>query len=105
MSESLKPAHWKMQFLSDVTTAAGLLEHGKQCKALAKRIGEDAFRMSESLHATPATEINAELLAAAKVLLETIKDDRHDTDDWPDLSRNALGRLKAAIARAEGGAA
>ena len=35
------------QFLTDVTTAAGLLEHGKQSKALAKRIAEYAF---ESRH-------------------------------------------------------
>ncbi len=31
------------QFLTDVTTAAGLLEHGKQSKALAKRIADYAF--------------------------------------------------------------
>ena len=32
------------QFLSDVMTAAGLVGHGKQCKALADRLGEGAMR-------------------------------------------------------------
>lgn len=31
------------QFLTDVTTAAGLLKHGKQCKHLAERIADYAF--------------------------------------------------------------
>lgn len=33
------------QFLSDVMTAAGLAEHGKQCKALATRLGDTVMRL------------------------------------------------------------
>lgn len=33
------------QFLSDVMTAAGLVEHGKQCKALATRLGDTVMRL------------------------------------------------------------
>lgn len=33
------------QFLSDVTTAAGLLEHGKRDKVLAQRIGDRAWEL------------------------------------------------------------
>lgn len=32
------------QFLTDVMTAAGLVTHGKQCKALGARIGEKAMK-------------------------------------------------------------
>jgi len=39
------------QFLTDVTTAAGLLENGKQSKALAQRIAEYAFA-ARAEHAT-----------------------------------------------------
>lgn len=35
------------RFLTDVTTAAGLLEHGKQSKKLAKRIGDYAFELRQ----------------------------------------------------------
>lgn len=37
------------QFLSDVMTAAGLVRHGKQCKALATRLRVEVMR----LHAAP----------------------------------------------------
>lgn len=33
------------QFLSDAITAAGLVTHGKRCKALGSRLGEMAFRL------------------------------------------------------------
>lgn len=32
------------QFLTDVTTAAGLLEHGKRDKGLARRIGDGSVK-------------------------------------------------------------
>ena len=33
------------QFLSDVMTAAGLVSHGKQCKALGERLGDACMRL------------------------------------------------------------
>ena len=47
-----QPEVWKLQFLTDVVTAAGLLSCGKQSKALAERIASDAMRMRQSMHAT-----------------------------------------------------
>ena len=44
------------QFLSDVTTAAGLLAHGKQSKALAKRIADYAFAVRSEKHPAPAPD-------------------------------------------------
>lgn len=44
------------QFLSDVITAAGLLEHGKQSKALAKRIADYAFAVRSEKHPAPAPD-------------------------------------------------
>lgn len=44
------------QFLSDVTTAAGLLAHGKQSKALAKRIADCAFAIRSEKHPAPAPD-------------------------------------------------
>lgn len=37
------------QFLTDVVTAAGLLEHGKRDKALATRIAERAYKLNAAL--------------------------------------------------------
>ena len=37
-------------FLTDVITAAGLLMHGKQCKALAQRIGDTAFELKVQIN-------------------------------------------------------
>jgi hypothetical protein len=44
------------QFLSDVHTAAGLVTHGKQCKALGERLGEGVMRyyMATSPAAQPS---------------------------------------------------
>jgi len=36
------------QFLFDVHTAAGLVTHGKQCKALGERLGEGVMRYMET---------------------------------------------------------
>ena len=41
-------------FLSDVITAAGLLEHGRQCKALATSIASEAFALNTMLAAAPS---------------------------------------------------
>lgn len=48
------------QFLSDVTTAAGLLAHGKRCKSLADRIGAACARIRE----TAAPSAPADVMAA-----------------------------------------
>lgn len=40
-----EPDKEALQFLTDVVTAAGLLEHGKQSKALAGRISSGAFAL------------------------------------------------------------
>lgn len=51
------PDGWKLEFLTDVTTAAGLLGYGKQDKGLAKRIGAGAYRWrSELFDAAPSTK-------------------------------------------------
>lgn len=36
------------QFLSDVITAAGLVSHGKQCKALGQRLGDAVMRLKKA---------------------------------------------------------
>lgn len=41
------------QFLTDVTTAAGLIEHGKQDKKFAARLGEEAARLRTEHFASP----------------------------------------------------
>jgi hypothetical protein len=55
------------QFLSDVHTAAGLVTHGKQCKALGERLGEGVMRYTATPPAAqpapvqePVAWINAE---------------------------------------------
>ena len=40
-----------MRFLADVSTAAGLLYHGKTDKALAQRISDRQARLREKFHA------------------------------------------------------
>ena len=44
---------WR-QFLTDVITAAGLLEHGKRDKGLASRIGKFAF---DAMLASPSADV------------------------------------------------
>jgi hypothetical protein len=44
------------QFLSDVHTAAGLVTHGKQCKALGERLGEGVMRYMTTPPAAPVQE-------------------------------------------------
>ncbi len=44
------------QFLSDVHTAAGLVTHGKQCKALGERLGEVVMRYTATSPAAPVQE-------------------------------------------------
>jgi hypothetical protein len=50
---NMEPVAWKLQFLSDVVTAAGLLAGGKQSKGLAERISTDAMRMRLELFSPP----------------------------------------------------
>ena len=68
-----QPEVWKLQFLTDVVTAAGLLSCGKQSKALAERIASDAMRMRQSLFASgsevPPIETSDDLMEALKFLL------------------------------------
>lgn len=61
------------QFLSDVMTAAGLVEHGRQCKALAERLADGCERFRPKMptrtlgQAQPAemvSEPSAEIKAA-----------------------------------------
>jgi hypothetical protein len=47
-----RPEVWKTQFLTDVTTAACLVRHGKQCKGLAERIGDGSSRWRNELFDT-----------------------------------------------------
>lgn len=44
------------QFLSDVLTAAGLVEHGKQCKALGRRVADGCATFRTMLYAAPHAE-------------------------------------------------
>jgi hypothetical protein len=50
------PAVEWSRFLSDVLTAAGLVEHGKQCKALAFRLGDAVMRIRS---AAPPAQVAA----------------------------------------------
>lgn len=50
--EATKRETWKLQFLTDVVTAAGLVSHGAQDKELAKRVSTDAMRWREELFST-----------------------------------------------------
>lgn len=43
------------QFLADAMTAAGLVSHGKQCKALGERLSKDCMNLRNNL-ALPAQE-------------------------------------------------
>lgn len=55
------------QFLTDVMTAAGLVSHGKQCKALGERLG--AAAMKYRLQAPAAQASGQEQYAEARAAL------------------------------------
>ena len=62
-----QPVAWKMdkdtfQFLSDVMTAAGLVEHGKQCKALAERLCSGVMAVRKTFQAHWAPDPNQKIV-------------------------------------------
>lgn len=67
--------HWTTisRFLTDVMTAAGLVEHGKQCKALAERMSADAAALRTALY-------NNTHPAPAAAVPEKWIDDPHDIE-------------------------
>lgn len=68
-----EPDKEALQFLTDVVTAAGLLEHGRQCKALAKRISNGAFSLRKRFTA-PQTQQPAPPADVPKLTDEEIFD-------------------------------
>jgi hypothetical protein len=48
-----EPVAWKLQFLTDVVTASGLLAYGKRDKGLAEKISNDAYKWKVELYASP----------------------------------------------------
>lgn len=63
----LQPDITTLRFLTDVTTAAGLLAHGKRDKGLAERIGKASFDLRAALFSDKAPAVGA---AALDVLAE-----------------------------------
>lgn len=61
-----EPEKEVLQFLTDVVTAAGLLEHGKQSKALAERISNGAFSL-RPLFAAPRPAVEVPLLTNKEI--------------------------------------
>ncbi|MFG6441109.1 hypothetical protein [Roseateles sp. LKC17W] len=57
---------------SDVLTAAGLLRHGKQCKALADRLGEAVASSWDAGLAAQSPAVGADALPALRKLVEQI---------------------------------
>jgi hypothetical protein len=51
-----------LQFLSDVMTAAGLVSHGKQCKALGERLSASSSKYRIAMHPAPFTPITADMV-------------------------------------------
>lgn len=81
------PDGWR-PFLTDVITAAGLLEHGKRDKGLAGRIGKFAF---DAMRATPTpAEPPADVARDTKLL------------DWLD-AQNKRFRMEWQVRRAPAG--
>ena len=54
-AQPVQPATEYLQFLSDVMTAAGLVAHGKQCKALGERLRTGASEFRNIAQAADAT--------------------------------------------------
>jgi len=65
------------QFLSDVITAAGLVCHGKQCKALGERIAKYAYKRMFEM-----TEMIVELKPSSIWVLTEEYNDYNDYNDY-----------------------
>lgn len=63
------------RFLTDVMTAAGLVEHGKKCKALGERIAEMVMRLRLDQQPAPVAQGDAEDAARWRVINEQFIDD------------------------------
>lgn len=113
-AERPEPAAWMdaRQFLADVHTAAGMVEHGKQSKALAERLGNGCMKFYPVLSA-PAAPGPAEPVAppvrAWEVRWSATSNEPPDINPWmaltageyrpnPCRDEHALVRLSDAIA-------
>ncbi len=77
------------KFLSDVMTAAGLVSHGKQCKALGDRLGNACMRFNAVLSRTLSTREKFEAWISASGRSHLLE--RDDTHDWyKDLTITAM---------------
>jgi hypothetical protein len=91
------------QFLSDVHTAAGLVTHGKQCKALGERLSEGVMRyyMATSPAAQPAvplTDEQAKQLLKDSDLLEMFENIGWYSSPRKAFNGNGLKLIRAAEA-------
>ena len=87
-----QPAAWKtdkdtFQFLSDVMTAAGLVEHGKQCKALAERLCSGVMAVRKTFQALCAPDPNQKI----------VKVDCGDYYQWQAAPAQALPEGRAVL--------
>lgn len=73
-----EPVAYK-QFLSDVHTAAGLVTHGKQCKALGERLSEGVMRYMAT---PPSAQPKAEQEPKREPCVWTQSEDPHMPDTW-----------------------
>jgi hypothetical protein len=93
------------QFLSDVMTAAGLISHGKQCKALGARLGERCMALHTLLDRQSATPLampsEEEVIAAAEYNWSTVSFDENG-DSIYHFEKDYLQRFaKSLFAAAE----
>ena len=65
------------QFLSDVLTAAGLVSHGKQCKALGERLGKYVMKYREPVSSNELVKQESKLIEIGEV--------RHFAQPYPYL--------------------
>jgi hypothetical protein len=86
------------QFLSDVHTAAGLVTHGKQCKALGERLGEGVMRYTATPPAAQVQEQGADKNKAhAPITLSTRWQDAKGRA-WRVLENRHFGRYLCVLA-------
>lgn len=104
------PEGWR-HFLTDIVTAAGLLEHGKRDKGLAHRIGKEAFDLMLAAAPLPPAQpqepqepVNRRLLdalRAAKASLLSFKYVKGEANTWTVSDESRLASVTSAIAEAE----